>query len=224
MKHLAGIFLLLFSVLVFFACESKKAVQEDLYPNFPLPAYTGAFDIIRNNDIESFGKSVVYNIDFPYPPKDLIDFYFDYFEKRNLKIIANDSLANQKWQIEDSVPRTYAARWADKNVTVLMTLTYKNKYKDNKSDGCLLQVTCFIHPFISSDQFEKFIAKTKTPEWSDEFQYVLENYVSKDQPINLEKALKDNPDSKLIKEFVSIEKEMRMESQEKYNAYIKSTH
>lgn len=218
----AGFLLVMLCFLSIAACKHEKVIREDLYPNFSLPVYEGGFDIIINNEAEVLGKDIIYNIDVPYPPDELLKFYYDYFEKHKLKIIENDLGTEGKWQTENSEPRRYVARWTDKdeNITVLLTLTYKQPKNEQSS----LEVFCFIHPFVSSDRVDKFIEKkTKNPEWSKEFQSVIEKYGKKNETIDLEKVLQDYPDSELIKELMTIEKDMKAEAQKKYNAFVTST-
>ncbi len=217
-----GIFLLLLTSVVFFAaCKNEKTLQKNLYPDFPLPAYKNAFNISENNNPKLLGKNIVYNLNLPFPPQELLDFYDDYFAKKDLKIIADDSLNKREWQIQNSIPKQYVARWKDKNedIRVLLTLTYKN----NKNNQNFLEIFCSIHPFVSSDKLDRFIEKNSgTPEWSKEFQLVTDKYRTKNNDIDLKKVLKDYPESELIKKLVTIEKDMSQEAQKKYDAFTKS--
>lgn len=213
-------------ILLLLSCCNKWQ-NKDPYPEIELPIYQGASEVSINYDNKIYGKSLRYFLNEKFPAPDVIKFYELYLSRKGFKKFANYPYTDSgwvkfnnntlNWDISaNSPPARYFTAWIDKDYHLIFKLTFMFENSEK------LSVTCFIHPYVSHNSFIAFDNKVKKIGREKEFAEFLSKYTKTDHTIDIERALKENPDNEIIKEFAHIAEQNKIDIEKAYKAYKQS--
>ncbi len=120
-----------------------------------------------------------------------------------------------KWDIvADYPPARYFRAWVDshKNLMFKLTLSYED-------DTDKLSVTCFLHPSAQHDLFIEFDKWVTDMGKEQEFGEFLTSYTKPDKNVDIKRALKENPNSKLIKKIAKAAEQDKQNIAAAYKTY-----
>jgi hypothetical protein len=212
------------ALLVFIALVSCSAKEKDPYPEFAIPVYENAYDISTGFDNSMYGKSVQFFVRETFPASHVKQFYEDFLSKKGFSELKNYQYADKTWVrfngesmkwdiVAASPPARYCRAWVDRHQNLML------KFKLNYEAEDKLSVTCFLHPYTRDnhfDNFEKWIAQMGKEKEFGEF---LTKYTVTGKKVDTERALKENPDSQLIKKFAEAVEQDRQNIETAYKAY-----
>lgn len=147
------------------ACVSGKKVN-DPFPHIPLIIYPGANSVKTYMSKVTHDKGVTYEVFAPFPPTELINFYFSKMEALGFAPYKLDGQGIGEWQRFDfrsgvwvqstSEPERYIASWADKKERhrVFLALRYEHDGKAGKIGNTLI-VSFTICNFFTMQEVEK---------------------------------------------------------------------
>lgn len=211
--------LLFFLILI--SCSAKG---NDPYPEFAIPIYKNSYDISTDIDNSIYGKSLQFFVNEKFPASNVRQFYEDFLSKNGFLELENYKYADKTWVkfnweslkwdvVADSPPARYIRAWVDSHENLIFKLTLNYEDKDK------LFVACFLHPYtrhILFNEFDKWITDKGKKQEFGEF---LIKYTMPDKKVDIERALKENPDSELIIKFAEAAEQDKQNIEAAYKAY-----
>lgn len=206
--------LLVVICLIFLSsCEEPKydVYGKDSFPEIKLPLYPKAIRINHIINRPEGTKSVSYKVRIKWPAQELIEFYESEFEQMGFSKYSADGYGRGKWfQFIDGTKKNepevnrFIETWADKNhsIRVLLHLDYLRE-RDNPWPNEVF-VMCQIQQFFDYTKLNEFMEKMRRSGKEQEFNELLLKYLSKDKDMDIERALKENPDNEDLKEFIQL--------------------
>lgn len=224
--------LIIISSLFILTCctnaENTEAISgKDPFPEITLDVHPDGYDV--KYFLNKGTKEAFYRVDTKFPAKDIISFYEERFKEKNLTPYFDGVSGNARWEVidpksgermpVDSVPAHYVAVWVDKEKTRRYGLFLRYWYKAGGEiwkETLLVNLTVYKFfnlktDFKELDNFEERLME-KGKMW--DFYEMLDKYKDKKGQYDLNKALKENPKNKELKEYIKIYRiiEERLES------------
>ena len=213
-------FSVLICSLLLFSCSSNDN-KLNLYPNFPVPLFAGASEPSIDQEKEYFAQSTTYQIDKAVSPETIFDFYLEELTRLSFKqdnspfyIKTEDTeyIEQGKWE---TPPARYMKGWTnqDNTITIKTTLDYT---LDNK-----VKVIFFMHPYSNPEPLMNFKTELERNGEIKEFNRILSKYGVPNEEFDFEKALKEEPNNKVLKSFVALINENAQELKSNYETFRK---
>lgn len=206
------------TTLLLVACTDS--IIKDLYPNFSVPILEGATNINTFENQNLISKDTHYILSKLESPEVIFEKFNFEFKKykllENTKLVfpelnlVNNTISTGDWQKE---PAIYTKGWVDEDklIIVKVTLTYTFDKK--------IKVNCFIHPYLDStlmSNFHNFLDKEGKTE---EFYQLINKYGKKNGDFNHTLAIKENPNSEILKTYVQFVEDNFSVIKENYTKY-----
>ena len=185
--------------------------KADPYPNIEIPIIDGAHKVKKFIDNPKGTKSLNYYIRAKYPADKVLQFY-DLEFKRNGWIDSNGKMTRQ-WDCftDDTVEgnpqvRQLLALWINPKLRTeaFLALRYV-KIGDKWGDE--LFVVCQIQPEIDTTRLENFFRKLEELKQYQEFMRLINSYLMPNGEVDIEKAVRENPNNELLKEYQKVIRE-----------------
>jgi hypothetical protein len=209
------------SLIGLLSCSDNK---NDPFPEFTIPIYKGASEISTGFDTAAYGKHIRFLVDETFPASGVRKFYEGFLSKSGFSELKNYPGADRTWvrynnqslkwdRVADAPPARNCRAWVDSHETIVFKLKLNYEVEDK------LSVTCFLHPYTSEnhfDRFEKWLAQTDKEKAFAEF---VTKYSRSSQKVDIERALKENPDNELIRKFAAAVEQDKHNIEAAYKAY-----
>lgn len=210
--------------LVFIFLIACSVKENDPYPEFTIPAYKNAYDISTGLDNSIYGKSLRFFVHEKFPASNVKQFYADFLSKNGFSELNNYKYSDKTWVkfnkeslkwdiVADSPPARYCRAWVDSHENLMFKLTLNYEGKDK------LSVTCFLYPYTRHNLFNQFEKWLEDMGKEQEFGEFLTKYTMPDKKVDIERALKENPDSELIIKFAEAAEQDKQDIEAAYKAY-----
>jgi hypothetical protein len=102
----------------------------------------------------------------------------------------------------------------DKTITIKTTLDYTSDKK--------IKVIFFMHPYSNPEPFMEFMSNLKHTGEIEEFNKLLSKYGIPNEGVDFEKALKEEPNNKVLTSFVALTNENAQELKSNYERFRQS--
>jgi len=207
MKQTYIIALFCLVITVFFS-EGMLNAQVDPYPNIEIPVMKGAYKVKCFFDRPKQTKSLNYYVKVGYPAEEVFRFYDSRF-KDNGWTTYNDKMKGQ-WECfvdgtMESTPqvRQFLTSWVSPEFREEAFLALKYvKVGDEWSDE--LHVICQIQPLTDRTMLEEFLKQLDESGHLSSFMELIDSYRMANGEVDVDKAIKENPDNDHLKEYKKI--------------------
>lgn len=206
---------ILFIVLVSFGVYNKVKAEEDPYPLTKIPVFSGAYNLEMFINKPEGTKSINYLIKIKYPAIEVLEFYDEQFKQMGYRPSFYSRFGKREWEYftdgtrkEDPKVRQLISLWFNPEVQAEAVLVMRYE-KEDKKWGSELFVLCQIQPIIKTEKLDKFLEKLKLLNQYGKFMKLLDLYRMPNGKVDLEKALKENPDNDYLMEYKAIIDEMK---------------
>jgi len=185
------------------------------YPQIEIPIYPSAKDLRFYSDESANITSKSYIVDIPYPASNIINFYNKEFEVRGLKACKDSHGSNEQWiSYQDATGkeilyvRQFSQCWfsVEGGNKILLFLRYETSIPTKWNDNLL--VICQIMPLRRDKDLNDFLKKLEKEGKLEDFLILLDRYTSPDKNIDFDKAIHENPNQPLLKEYYDLIKKM----------------
>lgn len=199
----------LIATIFFFKGISNS--QVDPYPNIEIPIMKGGYKVKEFFDHPKGTKSLNYYVKVEYPADRVLQFYDSRF-KENGWIASNDKMKRQ-WEcfIDGTIEgepqvKQVLALWINPKLKkeVFLALKYV-KAMDKWSNK--LHVICQIQPLIDRTRLEEFMKQLDESGYLSKFMKLINSYRMANGEVDIDKAIKENPDNDYLKEYKKIVRE-----------------
>jgi hypothetical protein len=186
-----------------------------------MPVYPNAADVTISCDDLMMAKKISYNINSIITPQDIYNHYnkellkSDFIE--NIEDVFHNSEIENTSFIKDGDPSKPPARfhkgWLNsaRNTIIKVSLSY---YTDKK-----IYVGILMHPYASSDLLEEFLDKLKTSNKDNELFDLFSKYPGIGQALDTEKALREEPENKILTKYAELERKNKIEMEANYKEF-----
>jgi hypothetical protein len=191
--------------------RSNNSQPVDPYSNIELPIYPKGYNVQKYVNKPLGTKSVNYSIKVKYPAIQVLKYYQDNFREMGWSLSNRDRNDNMEWEsFIDSTTngspqiRQLILTWRDsrnKN-ELFLALRYKKYMQEDWNDE--LNVLCQIHPLVNTSKLDNFIKRLRESKQHEEFMKMLDSYRMSNGEVNIDKALRENPDNSNLREYKKI--------------------
>lgn len=205
--NLSFLIIILLIIISYLLSEAIEKVADQL-PDIEIPLYPSAYEV-NKLALNKAIKSVFYKVKIKFPAKEVILFYENKFNEMGFISYSEDGYGNRKWQnfnpktgIWESTfkpPARYIATWVDKKQIVRIVLVI-DAYDE---EGPML-VNISVTRFFDFSKLNEFNKRLERGGKIKEFYNLLEKYTNKNRKVDLEKALRENPQNEDLKEFIRL--------------------
>ena len=101
----------------------------------------------------------------------------------------------------------YFETWVDKNRSIRILLIFDYRKTKNVAGAGEVSVVCQINKFYDFTKLNEFYEKLRKLNKEKEFNTMIGKYSKSNHELDLEQALKENPDSAELREFIEILKQ-----------------
>ena len=199
---------LLSIVFLFNGVSNSQDSQVDPYPSIAIPVMKGAYRVKRFFNEPKGTKSLNYHIKIKYPADIVIKYYESHF--KGLGWISSKDETQRQWEcfIDSTIEtkpkvRQFLASWSNpkSKVEAFLALRYI-KVGDKWSNE--LYVICQIQPLINRAKLEKFMKHLEDTGQLSKFIKLINCYRMTNGEVDLDKAIKENPNNNYLKEYKKI--------------------
>jgi len=193
-----GLFILIFAsnCLPVFGSQLPKIINISVPPN--------AYELVYNYNEKKNVKFLSYKIAVDYPAKEIIDFYNSEFISKDWKITSSNG---NTWEsfIDSTIkgnPMVSQFSVSYINVPIHAKAMLVLKYLSINNNE--LYVTCQIQPLIYEIESNRFIKRLEDMGEFTKFMNLLNKYRNVNGDIDTEKAINENKNNELLKEYNKI--------------------
>ncbi len=191
----------------------KVISNDEPFPSFNLPVMDGNYNYTKASDKSRSLKSISYLLRTGYPANQVLEFYESKLTK--LGYISSIKKYKRKWEcfIDGTIDggpkvRQLLALWVNPklNVEAFLALRYikvEKKWTDE------LHVSFQIQPSIQTKALEIFFSKLAESNKTAEFMRLIGSYRKSNGEVDIEKAINENPNDELLKEYERIIEDMK---------------
>ena len=190
----------------------KVFSDEDPYPSIEIPVMPSGYHITRVFGHPPKTKSLNYFILAQYPANEVLQFYDLRFKK--IGYIASFNKFKKQWEcfIDGTIKgnprvRQLLALWINPELEMEAFLALRY-IKAGDNWGNELHVLCQIQPLIETTRLEEFLRQLSESKQHAEFIKLLDSYRRTNGEVDIDKAIRENPDNDYLKEYKKILNEM----------------
>ncbi len=205
--------LLVFSLFFAFSCDKPKYHEygKDSFPQINLPVYPDAFQVHHIINRPEGAKSAQYKVKIKWPAQPLVDFYHSEFKRMGLSKYAEDGYGRGEWgKFIDGTKKNapeinrYIETWVDDkhSIRILLSMNYM-RIKGNPWPK-EVSVVCQVSRFYDFTKLNEFDEKLRKSGKYEQFHTMIGKYIKDNNEIDIEKALKENPDNEELKEYIEL--------------------
>jgi hypothetical protein len=212
-NRISVIILLVTCCLFLFSCNkpSYHVYGKDPFPQINLPIFTDAFEVHHVINKPEGSKSVQYKAKITWPAQEIIDFYNSAFNKMGLSKYSKDNYGTGRWEhfidgtqkgcTEDN---RYIETWVDKNHSIRIVLNLDYRGTKKALGVSEVSVVCQINKFYDFTRMNEFDEKLRKINKEQEFYTLIGKYSKSNHELDIEKAMKENPNNAELREFIEI--------------------
>lgn len=214
------------TLLLFISCSQNVVGREtDPFPEIDMPIVPNAYNVYKTNNKPIFTKSVNYNLRVSYPATDVITFYNNKFTKGEWTLIGGMKGEESHWETfvdgtRKGSPqvRQYLALWRDSanKKEIILALKYQKAQDENWNDE--LWIGCQIHMVIDPRELQEFFGRIEASGEYRELMELVAKYRMSDGETDFQKAVKENPENKLLLEYRKLSEKMSKELEKAHSA------
>ncbi|WP_136805582.1 hypothetical protein [Desulfosediminicola flagellatus] len=211
--------LIIICLLILQSCSNDNEIA--YYENFDMPIYPSGRNVILSNDSYIMAKKVNYELNGSFSPDKIFKYYnqklssFSFQENmRNTfykyDISNSEFIADGNW---NQPPAIYHKGWlnSDKNTIIKVSIHYKPE--NNTHVGILM------HPNVNPELLNDFREYLKTLDNENDFYDLYSKYPGPGNTLDLQKALQQEPENQILKNFAEFEKQGRIELENNYEEF-----
>ena len=208
-----GIFAFFCLLITIFVLKGISNTQEDPYPNIKIPVINGAYNVKIYFNHPKATKSLNYYVRAEYPANEVIRFYDSEFKQNGW--IACNGKAKREWEcfIDGTIAskplvRQFLALWVHPILKkeAFLALRYV-RIGDKWSNE--LHVICQVQPLSDRTRLESFMKKLDKDGGLSKFMNLINSYRMANGQVNIDKAIKENPENHYLKEYKRILDEIK---------------
>ena len=201
------LFLFLACIIVVPGIE-KVYSEVDPYPSIEIPILSDGYKIKRVIGHPEGTKSLNYFVRIPYPATDVLQFYDS--KLRQVGWVASVDKTKRHWErfIDNNGEggarvRQLLASWINpalklEAILVLRYVEVGNSWNNE------LHVLCQIQPFIGTRRLEDFFKRLSESKHHGDFMRLLDSYRMSNGDVDIDKAVRENPDNSNLQEYKRI--------------------
>lgn len=217
-NRISAIILLSTCCLFVFSCNKPKyhVYGKDPFPQINLPVFTDAFQVHHVINRPEGAKSVQYKVKIKWPAQELINFYNSEFDKMGLSKYSKDNYGGGGWEhFIDGTQKgslgsnRYFETWVDKNHSIRILIVFDYRGTKSVSEVAEVSVLCQINKFYDFTRLNEFYEKLRKLNKEQEFNTMIGKYSKSKHELDLEQALKENPDNAELREFIKLLKQYK---------------
>jgi hypothetical protein len=208
--YIIGFFCLIATIFFFKAVSHS---QVDLHPNIEIPVMKNGYKVKRFLDYPKGTKSLNYYVKADYPADKVLRFYELKFKEMGW--IVSIQKAKRQWEcfVDDTIKgepqvRQFVALWINPELKKEAFLVLKYVKVGDKWNN-ELHVICQIQPLIDRTRLESFMKQLDESGHLRKFMELINSYRMANGEVDIEKAIKENPDNDYLKEYKKIVSEMK---------------
>ena len=202
----------LFLIVNIFSFGNTTYSQTDPYPNIEIPIMEGSYKVRKYFDRPKGSKSLNYYIKAEYPADKVLQFYDSEFIANGW--IPSNTIKRQWECFFDSTMegepqvKQLLSLWTNKKFEKQAFLALKYvKIEDKWSNE--LHVICQIQPLSDRTKLDMFIKRLDESGNLGNFMEMISSYRLANGKVDINKAIKENPNNKYLKEYKKIVSEMK---------------
>ncbi len=216
--RISAIILLSTCCLFVFSCNKPKyhVYGKDPFPQINLPVFTNAFQVHHVINRPEGAKSVQYKVKIKWPAQELINFYNSEFDKMGLSKYSKDNYGAGGWEhFTDGTQKSslennrYSETWADKNHSIRILLFFDYRGTKRGSEVSEVSVVCQINKFYDFTKLNEFYERLRKLNKEQEFNIMIGKYSKSNHELDIEQALKENPNNAELREFIKLLKQYK---------------
>ncbi len=203
-----AIAIIVLSIALLIGCNEPKYFRngEDPFPEITLPVYLSPNDVTFVINSPHGAKSVQYSLKMMWPALEIAHFYDKELKRMGYTHYMDDGYGGAEWSgfidgTKEGSPSVgqYIKTWVDDKHERRILLALRN-YNEAEDVKVIFQV----NRFFDFTELNEFDAKLEKQDKSAEFYKFLSKYEDDKHTVDLDRALSENPDNELLKEYVNI--------------------
>ncbi len=202
----------LYLIASLFSFGNTVYSQTDPYPNIEIPIMEGSYKVRRFYDRPKGTKSLNYYIKAEYPADKVLQFYDSEFkangwipskkEKRQWECFVDSTMEGEP-QVKQLL-----SLWTNQKLEKEAFLALKYVKVEDKWNNAL-HVICQIQPLSARTKLDVFIKKLDESGNLGKFMEMINSFRMANGEVDINKAIKENPNNKYLKEYKQIVSEMK---------------
>ena len=201
-----------FLIAIIFSFGDTIFSQPDPYPNIEIPIMEGSYNVRRFINRPKGTKSLNYYIKAEYPADKVLQFYDSEF-KANGWIPSNKEKKQWEYFVDSTMKdepkvKQLLSFWTNQKLQKKAFLALKYVKVDDKWSN-ELHVICQIQPLSDRTKLYFFIKKLDESGNLGEFMEMINFYRMANGDVDINKAIKENPNNKYLKEYKKIVSELK---------------
>ena len=191
----------------------KGFTNEKPFPSFNMPVMNGSYNYTKASDKSRGLNSIKYLLQTEYPANEVLEFYDSKLTK--IGFVSSNHKYKRKWEcfIDGTIDgnpkvRQLLALWVNPKLDVEAFLALRYiKVKKTWTDE--LHISFQIQPSIPTKALEVFLNKIAESNKTADFMKLIDSYRQSNGEVDIEKAINENPNDHLLKEYKRIIEDMK---------------